>query len=682
MNYVSRVAQVDEAKCAGCKTCERHCPTGAMKVREEGKAGYVSPCITACPAGINVPGYIALAGAGDYENAYRLIRSENPFPSVCGRICTHECQSACNRAEFDNSVAIRDIKRFVADKSYNGEFVAETPQKKNGRKIAIIGAGPSGLTCAYYMALSGYTVDVFESEKVAGGVLYFGIPEYRLPKAVLARDIKVIEDAGVKIHLNTVVGEDVLFDDLRKDYHAVYIATGTQFSKHANIPGEDMPGVYHGLDFLRAVNLGEKPVIGKKVVVIGGGNTAVDAARTAVRMGAESVKILYRRRRTDMPAERAELLEAFEEGIRVIELSAPVEIKGSGKVEKIKCVKTAVADYDEKGRRKTKPVEGSEFEVEADTVIVAVSQYSDLPFIDKDEVLSNQFGQFVLDEKGMTSMHGVFAGGDVVRGSVTAIEAINDGKVAAININDYLGTQGIIYKSDEINIPKVKAQLDPVGATKRNNLSYTTRINNDDEVALGLTEEQLKTECSRCLMCEGVVSVNENMCYDCALCWELCPHEVVHMKHLPQSKVIMPKPSGSDRFDQIVDICTRSYLRPMEQVCQCTTVTAEEVVGAILDGARTLQELYIATGVGGGCGGGYCGTNVYRLFEEAGYPIAEPGDDSHYKITQCLGSLPKEAGDFDPSLKFEEQQQLQWNDEYIKNGVEMYRKAVEERSTK
>lgn len=686
MKIVSRVAKIDTSNCVGCKSCERHCPTAAINVKRVGGDSYVPPCNKACPAGVNVQGYIALAGVEDYEGAYRLIRQDNPFPSVCGRICTHSCQSDCNRNHYDATVAIRDIKRFVADKVFeNGRPSVEVPLKDTGKKIAIVGAGPSGLSCAYYLSLSGYSVDVFESEKVAGGVLAFGIPEYRLPKAMLARDIQAIEDTGAKIHLNTKVGTDIQFDELVKRYHAVYIATGTQFSRKANIPGEDMPGVYHGLDFLKSVNLGEDIKIGKKVVVIGGGNTAIDASRTAVRMGAESVTILYRRRRTDMPAEEREILEALEEGVRVEELASPVEISGEGNVQKIKCVRMETGSLDENLRRSTRPIEGSEFEIEADTVIIAVSQYSDFPFINKDEVVVSRAGQIVLDKKGMTAMPYVFAGGDVVRGSDTAIQAIADGKNAAININAFLGSQASINFGAEIKLPERKnRKINRAEVSKMNNLPIDGRIKNNDEVAMGLTQEQIKTECDRCLECHGVASVDTDLCINCTLCWELCEHGAIGMVDLPKERVVTCQYDGAGRTEEIIDICNKAFFRPLDSTCQCTNTTAEEIVRAIMDGAHNIIDLHRVTGTGGGCGGSYCSNMMYRLLEAAGYPQEDPGDDSYHPVLSCLFNLPEGSADHDPHMgkDFREQRVVQWNPKDIEVGNNAYRKLMEERSKK
>nr|MDA8229054.1 NADH-quinone oxidoreductase subunit NuoF [Desulfitobacterium hafniense] len=286
---------------------------------------FISPCENACPAGVNVPGYIALVTAGRLRDAYNLVRKENPFPAVCGRVCTHPCESKCRRSQLDEPIAIADLKRYVADYVLKHEApYIDIIFPEKGKSVGIVGAGPSGLTCGYYLARLGYDVEVYEAHPVAGGVLAFGIPEYRLPKEVLQQEIKLIQQSGVKIHLNTEVGKDITFEDLRNKHAAVYVATGTQFSNKINIPGEDLEGVYHGLDFLRDVNLERQVKIGSNVVVIGGGNTAIDAARVAVRLGAKEVTVLYRRELEDMPADPREVHDAIEEGINIISLVAPV----------------------------------------------------------------------------------------------------------------------------------------------------------------------------------------------------------------------------------------------------------------------------------------------------------------------------------------------------------------------
>jgi len=470
---------------------------------------FISPCENACPANVNVPGYLALVAAGRFIDAYNLIKQENPFPAVCGRICTHPCELKCRRSSTDEALAICDLKRFVADYAHKNEkpYKSDIVFPKNGKSVAIIGAGASGLTCGHYLVRIGYQVDVFESQPVAGGVLAFGIPEYRLPKHVLAHEIDLIAESGVNIHLNSEVGKDLNFKDLKIEYDAVYIATGTQFPQKVNIPGENLPGVIHGINFLKDVNLHNPVKIGKTVAIIGGGNTAIDSARTALRLGAKKVIVLYRRTMDVMPAYEIEALEAVAEGVEIMELVAPVQfIEGKGgAVSKVECIRMKLGEFDKSGRRKSVTVEGSNFFIDVDTVIPAVSQYSDLPFIRKDEIGITPWGTFIINDNTlMTTMDGVFAGGDVARGPDTVIQAIADGKKAAISIDKYLGGKGKLNKGKVIEIPD-KFDEDEIVSLKRfplEMLPADKRTDSFDEVVVGYHKLNAMAEAMRCLHCD------------------------------------------------------------------------------------------------------------------------------------------------------------------------------------
>ena len=470
---------------------------------------FISPCENTCPANVNVPGYMALIASGRFIDAYKLIRQENPFPAVCGRICTRPCESKCRRQTVDEAVAICDLKRFVSDyamqneKSYSHDIVFP----KNGKSVAVIGAGASGLTCAYYLARIGYDVDVFESHDTAGGVLAYGIPEYRLPKDVLDHEVKLIEQIGVKIHLNTEVGRDIHFRELKAQYDSIYISTGTQLPQKVNIPGEGLPGVVHGIRFLKKANTHAPLEMGENVMVIGGGNTAIDSARTALRLGAKNVTILYRRTIDSMPAYESEVHEAIEEGINIVELAAPMRfIAGpNGRVTKVECVKMRLGDFDASGRRRSVLVEDSNFILDADMVIPAVSQHADFPFIGKDEIGLTSWGTFVIrDETQMTTMEGVFAGGDVTRGPDEVIRAIADGKRAAVAIDKYLGGKGNLNKGEPVEIPDIEDEDELVahGRFELEMLDPETRKNTFDEVIKGYHKLNAMAEAMRCLHCE------------------------------------------------------------------------------------------------------------------------------------------------------------------------------------
>ena len=470
---------------------------------------FISPCANTCPAHVNVPGYLTLVAAGRIKDAYNLIRQENPFPAVCGRICTRPCESKCRRSSTDEAVAICDVKRFVADWAFRNEtpFSEEIVFPKNGKKVAVIGAGASGLTCAWYLVRIGYEVDVYEAQAVAGGVLVFGIPEYRLPKEVLAHEISLIEKAGVKIHLNTEIGKDIKFKTLKSQFDAVYVTTGALIPQQIDIPGEHLAGVYPGIDFLKDVNFHRQVLLGKTVAIVGGGNTAIDSARTAVRLGAERVLVLYRRNIAAMPAYQTEIEEAVLEGVEIMDLVAPVRfIGGKGnRVEQIECVRMQLAEFDKTGRRKSVPIEGSNFLIPVDAVIPAVSQHSDLPFIKRDEIGLTGWGTFVVnDDTLMTTMEGVFAGGDVARGPDTVIQAIADGKQAAISIDRYLGGSGHLNKGAVIPIPDLFDE-DEVVALKRfplDMLRVEQRKGSFSEVILGYHKLTAIAEAMRCLHCD------------------------------------------------------------------------------------------------------------------------------------------------------------------------------------
>ncbi|NLV63116.1 MAG: FAD-dependent oxidoreductase [Clostridiaceae bacterium] len=471
---------------------------------------FISPCENSCPANVNIPGYLSLITAGRFIDAYNLVRQENPLPAICGRICTHPCERRCRRGTVDEAVAICDLKRFVSDYAMKHEetYFHDIICAKNGQRVAIIGAGASGLTCGYYLARTGYEVDIYERESVAGGVLAYGIPEYRLPSDILQHEVNNIRRSGVNIILNTEVGKDIGFKELRAMYDAIYVATGTQIPQKVNVPGEDLKGVLPGINFLKDVKLYNSVDLTDHVVaVIGGGNTAIDSARTALRLGAKKVMILYRRTRDMMPAYDIEIEEALHEGIELHELVSPVRfIAGKhGHVAKIECVRRRLGNFDNKGRRNTSHIEGSNFIIDVDTVITAVSQYSDLPFVPKEDIGVTPWGTFIVDsETQMTTMPGVFAGGDVARGPGEVIRAIADGKNAARSIDLYLNGSGILNKGEKIDIPEIIDQDEIVSHDRfpMEMLPLEQRVNSFEEVVLGYHKLNAIAEAMRCLHCD------------------------------------------------------------------------------------------------------------------------------------------------------------------------------------
>jgi len=460
-----------------------------------------APCSHACPAGVNIPQYVALVAEGHLDAAVDVIRRRNPFVSVCGRVCDHPCESRCRRADLDEPLAIRALKRFAADHARKGT-APPAPPAAGQPVVAIVGAGPAGLSCAYFLALMGRRSVVFEAEPIPGGMLALGIPEYRLPKSILTADIYYILRHGVELRTSTPVKS---IEDLKKQgFKAAFLATGAQKGRPLGVEGDNVEGVQDSLAVLRARGLGQTPSLGKRVVVVGGGNAAVDAARSAVRLGAEKVTILYRRTREEMPAYEEEIEEALKEKVELHELAAPKRILSKdGKCTGIACVRMRLGKADESGRRRPEPVEGSEFVIECDTVLPAIGQ---VPSTEAAAGVALGSGNVVSVDIATlaTSIPGVYAGGDVTSGGGTVIEAIANGQRAACVIDQYLGGKGVLPPDVTFSLRR-PTEEEAMASTERPRepmLSVAKRRTSFDEVVRGLTPTKACKEAGRCLRCD------------------------------------------------------------------------------------------------------------------------------------------------------------------------------------
>ena len=563
------IARVDKDKCVACGQCVENCQTNAVRLGQKhcltdshisdayasdkeipwDKKSYnidyrttrtdtmpsgTAPCKAECPAHVPVQGYIKLAAQGRYTEALELIKKENPFPAVCGRICNKACEDACTRGSVDAPIAIDEIKKFIAGKDLEAEhrFVPKMVNqtgKPYEEKIAVIGSGPAGLTCAYYLALKGYPVTVFEKEKELGGMLTLGIPSFRLERDVIRAEIDILRDLGVQFITGVAVGTDITLDALRAEgFKAFYLAVGASRGAKLRCPGEELPGVMTGIDFLRAVNLGEAPAIGTSVAVIGGGNVAIDVARAAVRLGAE-VTVVYRRDRDSMPAADDEIAEAAEEGVSFHFLASPAEILGDGRAETLKIELMELRDG--------KPAGTGVYEtMNVSAVISAVGQEIELNGISVD---TGAKGTVTVSLPSFqTSEADVFAGGDVVTGPKFAIDAIAAGKEGAISIHRYVhpGQSQVIgrdhrdYKA--MNPATAGVAIDGFDTAPRQKASGGSAKDAEKtfrDLRGTLTEEQLKTETRRCLDC-GTAVVDESLCVGCGICTTKCKFDAIRLE--------------------------------------------------------------------------------------------------------------------------------------------------------
>ena len=463
--------------------------------------GQKVPCISLCPAHVNIPGYIALVGEEDYAGAINLIRKDNPFPTACALICEHPCEARCRRNIIDDSINIRGMKRYIVDNAPSDKVPVPACAPSTGKKVAIIGGGPSGLTSAYFLQLMGHQCTVFEEKKQLGGMLRYGIPNYRFPRERLQEDINAILSTGVDVKLNTTIGTEEL-KQIQQEYDAIYVAIGAHTDKKLGLEGEDSKNVISAVDMLREIGDGAYPdYTGKRVVVVGGGNVAMDCARTAMRANAETVSIVYRRRQEDMTALPAEVEGAIAEGIELVTLKAPLRVEADAEGNACALwVQPQIIGPVKGGRPSPRKANKPEERMECDIVLVAIGQ--DIvsgPFADFGMAVNR--GRIVADKGGAANMVGVYAGGDCVSGPATVIKAIAAGKAAAANIDEYLGYHHPISCDVEIPEPMLNDKV-PCGRVNLQEVEAWARKTNFEGIELPMSCEEAVQEASRCLRCD------------------------------------------------------------------------------------------------------------------------------------------------------------------------------------
>jgi len=519
--------------------------TGAWRTQRPFYEDKTPPCNAACPAGNDIVAFIQKITQGDFEGAWNLIKEENPFPGVSGRVCFHPCESKCSRGSYDEPIAIHALERFVADIALQRSKKVERISTQGKEKIAVIGSGPAGMSCAYHLARLHYPVTVFESHPLAGGMLRMGIPPYRLPKNILDEEISSIGALGVEIRTGVPIGEEIQMEEL-KDYQAVFVATGAHQGRVLNIRGEKGRHVFSGLDLLKRINLDGKVKIGEKVAIIGGGDTAIDVARSVIRLGKKAT-ILYRRSKEEMPAFEDEIVEALEEGVKIRYLVTPIRIQQKESLKRLECLRMQLGEKDEGGRRKPVPIPNSNFFVEMDSVIIAAGEEIETSFLPRG--IGKKEGIVLTQMDGKTAAEGIFAGGDLASNQRTVAHAIGSGKKAAVAIDCYLkgneseeairqmlvgdGPSISIFKYlhpgerprnshlvtfEELNMD----YFEPSRREKELKRSLKERIKRFLEVTSSLTENAALREAERCFSC--------GTCNECENCYIFCPDASISKK--------------------------------------------------------------------------------------------------------------------------------------------------------
>ncbi len=546
--------------------------TGTWRYLRPRYTSRIPPCNEACPAGNDIEGFMKLAKEGRFEEAVELIKEENPLPGVCGRVCFHPCEVSCNRREFDEPLSIQAVERYIGDLKIDKKKRLPIRDKRKER-VAVIGSGPAGLSCAYHLTMMGYKVTIFESHSSPGGILRVGIPEYRLPKNILDREISEIESLGVDIKLNTRLGMDISLEDLNR-FHAIFIATGAHKSKKLNIEGENLKGVISGLEFLKRINDGDRISSGERVLVIGGGNVAIDVSRSSWRLGAREIQMVCLESREEMPAFHEEIEEAEAEGIKIITSAMPIRIiKEEENSKRIDFIGVKLGEQKPDGSINPIPITGTEFSITTDTVITAIGEFPDLSFL-PGEISINK-GLIQVDETGLVHPRGYFAGGDVADPSRSVAGAIGSGKKGALAIHEYLQGGWLRDKFQMIQVGdkgaiSIKRYLNPREGKPNSSVISFKELNTDyfehearilipklptderkktfKEIYQTIDSEMVHKETGRCFHCgvcngcdncwiyctdlavkkrEGLYEIDYDYCKGCGICFEECPRGAI-----------------------------------------------------------------------------------------------------------------------------------------------------------
>jgi formate dehydrogenase major subunit len=533
-------------------------------------------CENACPVNTRAPQYISAIREGNYNLAFEINRGDNLFPAILGRICVHPCEEKCRRGLLlDLPISICSLKRASTDfKTHTSQ--KETVIEKRDKKVAVIGAGPSGLSAANDLARLGYSVAIYESFPIPGGMLNVGIPPYRLPREVVGQAIEEVRRLGVGIITGTPIGKELNLEVLRKKYDAVYIAAGAHKAEKLGIPGEDLQGVIHGVTFMRMVNLEEDLKIGTRVTVVGGGNTAMDAARSSLRLGAKEVFILYRRSKEEMPVDPRELEQVEEEGIKIHYLTQPIWVlsRDGIRVSGVRCIRNRLGDFEEDGRRRPIPIEGTEFDIGIDLLIPAVSQSPDISFLPEEIGLeiSKWDRLSVNPETFETNVHGIFAGGDFVTGPRDVIRVIADGRKAALSIHTYLCGEEFKKKPAHftaISEVKIDPDLEKIPQQKIETIPIKERKSVDREVESGFSNEVAVKEAIRCLQCHIFTIFDRTKCILCGGCVDICPKSCFRMARLDEIE-------GDEKLSKLVESLYKVSLEEAQKLNLASVIFKDE----------------------------------------------------------------------------------------------------------